>query len=666
VSSAKHRLRSLDRLDTPDVWDRATSFELDPATDHDVAGGRTGGRIVAGVAAAAIFLAAGAFAWRTFQQTSVPTSPSPNSVEGSILWPERTANALSAAQERVDAGDPDLIWRLDPKEVATRFAENVLAWGTPDGSYEIEMPDGSTGNDGGPLEVSLARTAIPCPSPMPGGTEPITCPPPFEGEQLTLAQAATTGGRGIWSVTEVQALDFGIALEPGDDVRNGDVIDGHVAFPATAQSIQGFQAQDGFVAGTQPDCVAHPTLGISAIKSQDVSIDVSIGRDGWNTGGCDATVPGFVWVATGSVTCPPFGGKSCKAPELVSSELSEPSAPLYGLTAVPMLVTVAGAESPTSTLAPPSSPTSITTADATDRISVPAPQPLVAGEGGVWVVAGTTEADNELWRIDPTTNASKVVEGTRGAGWPAVGDGWVWVTICHAGDQEECVSNDLLKIDPTTAAIAATIPLPGFPWMVQTALGSVWVSMAQGLVKVDPISGTTTTLPVKTNLIGSSGAFLWATGSRGGGLAKIDPSDGRVLDTIPFRDPCMMLANETAVWVESCQGASSGSPGDRLERIDPSTDEVDYDIEVASGELAFANGWLWVSRWDGTGGRVLVDQIDPRTGTRTGIGESIEPGPRPWVQMTISPAAIFIAVTDGSFWLTHVDADDVVRVPIPD
>lgn len=60
MSDLRSRLHGLDSLDAPDVWERAT--KLDPrGPDPEPASDRTSRRIVAGVVALAVFVAAGAF-----------------------------------------------------------------------------------------------------------------------------------------------------------------------------------------------------------------------------------------------------------------------------------------------------------------------------------------------------------------------------------------------------------------------------------------------------------------------------------------------------------------------------------------------------------------------------------------------------------------------------
>jgi hypothetical protein len=304
------------------------------------------------------------------------------------------------------------------------------------------------------------------------------------------------------------------------------------------------------------------------------------------------------------------------------------------------------------------------------RIPVNEPQPLVAGEGAVWVVGGTTVDGNTLWRIDPATNTSTELTQTRGAMWPAAGEGWAWVTVCHPGGlKEECSSNDLLKIDPRTGETVATIRLPSYPFVVYAGLGAVWVSTVEGLVKVDPVTDAVAAVfPVKTDLLGSAGGYLWATATQHSdfsGLARIDAESGRVVSSVGFRDPCLLLATDQGVWVASCRaGEPPGAPPDRLVRIDPSTGGADLSVPLDQwGSMAFANGSLWLGHW--VGDQVVIEGLDPNTGTPTGAQVEVRPGPKPWGQSGFGPASVGVITADGSFWLTHVDANDVVREPIP-
>jgi hypothetical protein len=295
-----------------------------------------------------------------------------------------------------------------------------------------------------------------------------------------------------------------------------------------------------------------------------------------------------------------------------------------------------------------------------------AAQPIEADDRAAWVVTGTTETGNVVWRIDAATDRATELPATRGAGWPAVGEGYAWVTC--TGARNPCGGNSVLKLDPRTGATLATIRLASSPFMVSTGLGAVWVSSDAGLVKIDPAAAkVVAAFPVQTGLLGTAGGFVWATdvGKGPSGVLMIDPSDGRVVKEIPFFDTCSLFATNQGVWVASCQGGMNpGHELDRLIRIDPATGRVVYRVRFdnAGGFLSFAQGLLWTAYW--VDDHVVIEALDPATGRPTGLTLTVHHGSRPWADAGIGPPGVFIAVGDHSFWLTHIDADAVVRLGI--
>jgi hypothetical protein len=167
--------------------------------------------------------------------------------------------------------------------------------------------------------------------------------------------------------------------------------------------------------------------------------------------------------------------------------------------------------------------------------------------------------------------------------------------------------------------------------------------------------------PIDTNYLGVGGGGLWATdGDRG--LVKIDPSDGRVIHRVHFAGPCGLVVADHGVWVFSCQGPDSG--GDVLMKIDPDSARVLYRVPLPKRgpvSAAFADGRLWLALW--AGDHVQIGARDPATGRLTGSVFRVGPGSQPWSPIGgIGPPVVFIAVGADSFWLTHVDEADVVRV----
>jgi len=64
------------------------------------------------------------------------------------------------------------------------------------------------------------------------------------------------------------------------------------------------------------------------------------------------------------------------------------------------------------------------------------------------------------------------------------------------------------------------------------------------------------------------------------------------------------------------------------------------------------------------GDHVEIQARDPATGKPTGTVLTVKPGPNPWRELGLGPPEVFNAAGARSFWLTHVDSSDVVRLGI--
>jgi hypothetical protein len=141
MTDAKSRLRPLDRLETPDLWRRATTVDPRSEMDEVASGHRSSKRWIAGIVAFAVFIAAGAFAWQALRPVTRPeTAQGP--IDGSILWPERTAAALASTQSLAD-GRSGVAWRLGAR--GRNPIRRRLGWGTPDAGYVVSVPDNGAG-----------------------------------------------------------------------------------------------------------------------------------------------------------------------------------------------------------------------------------------------------------------------------------------------------------------------------------------------------------------------------------------------------------------------------------------------------------------------------------------------------------------------------------------
>lgn len=105
---------------------------------------------------------------------------------------------------------------------------------------------------------------------------------------------------------------------------------------------------------------------------------------------------------------------------------------------------------------------------------------ITVGAGSVWLVA----KPNRLVRINPKTNTiSATIQLPDGSENPAFGDGFVWVSATS--------QNALIKVDPASNRIVATIPVGPKPRFLTVGAGSVW-TLNQG-------DGTISRVEMKTN-----------------------------------------------------------------------------------------------------------------------------------------------------------------------
>lgn len=169
-----------------------------------------------------------------------------------------------------------------------------------------------------------------------------------------------------------------------------------------------------------------------------------------------------------------------------------------------------------------------------------------AGEGGVWVAT----TSSTLVRFDPKTGAQAVFPlPVPGAGVRA-GLGSVWVT---APD-----SDDVLRIDPKTGSVIATIRAGRAPRFLAVGGDSVWVqNNGDGTVtRIGADGRVTATIPVSLSSvdggdIAAGGGFVWPRISAAL-IAKLDGTTGALLATYgPPNGSGSVAADADAVWVSA-------------------------------------------------------------------------------------------------------------------
>jgi YVTN family beta-propeller protein len=311
----------------------------------------------------------------------------------------------------------------------------------------------------------------------------------------------------------------------------------------------------------------------------------------------------------------------------------------------------------------PSNATSAPATPAGTVTSIPVgagPFGIVAGAGSIWV---PNLGDGTLMRIDPTTNrvvatiaigATPVDPNTMIVPSMAVAatDTAIWVTRT-AADQASGAAYELLRLDPATNAIVATIPLAYQPDFLAATVDSLWIvaRTANLVLRVDIATSqiaTTIALDAPIWVTVGEGA-IWVSngatpnpsvGNMQHWIAKIDPATNTIVGTVVIDQFTRFFAVDAgSLWVP-------GLSQNEVLRIDTATLEVTGRIHVIlPGTLVASHGALWVQS-----GRIrTLSQIDPATATVVGSYSSAGPG---------GP----IAALDDALWIGEIDTGTLVRV----
>jgi hypothetical protein len=230
---------------------------------------------------------------------------------------------------------------------------------------------------------------------------------------------------------------------------------------------------------------------------------------------------------------------------------------------------------------------------------------------------GATASPDAIWacssdgvaRIDPATNTVTTVVDVDAFGQArlAYGAGSVWA-FTRAGDAQ--TANAVVRIDPTTAAVTATIPLDHPLGTMAFGFDALWVTSPDDglLLRVDPATGEGSV--VRDDLTGAFtvvvgpdsvwvSLFGTADAAPGAGdptIARIDPTSGDVVATIvtePIGNVGGIAADETAVWIRG--------PTTFLTQIDPATNQVVERITAklqTGGDVVLGFDSVWAASFD--------------------------------------------------------------------
>ncbi len=223
----------------------------------------------------------------------------------------------------------------------------------------------------------------------------------------------------------------------------------------------------------------------------------------------------------------------------------------------------------------------------------------------------------------------------------AVGAGGVWVTVNDFSEGQP-ETHSLLRIDPATNEIVATIPVSSAGHLAVGA-DAVWtIDYIEGedvLVRIDPGSNqVVATVPVGRLAfdVAVDASGVWVTrdiDSRSGEVMRIDPVTNEIVARIPVEGRIRDVAvGEGGVWVVDSTSTIRDEPS--LIHIDPATNQVVTRIPGLAGlEVVAGDGLVWVQGWlstvnpavgTGAGDRPVALRIEPRTNEIVGDPIALE------------------------------------------
>jgi glutamine cyclotransferase len=258
----------------------------------------------------------------------------------------------------------------------------------------------------------------------------------------------------------------------------------------------------------------------------------------------------------------------------------------------------------------------------TPSITSSLPTPLVpaslpAGTVGVDLggeTNGLTMCGRSLWAAAITTGEFIARVNPSTATVLGQVDGGVNLA-CFDGQPWAAVGDAVRHLDASTGAVLASVSLTN-AYYVGVGAGSVWSPSGKDVVRIDPgTAKIVATIPVGagfdvTEVDGSNDDAIWVTVKEANKVYRIDPAKNKVVAEIPAGAFAHgILVQSDAVWISN---AHEGS----VTRIDPKTNQPTAVQGPGSGVgLAEGAGFVWASTRGGD-----LYRIDPKTNAPTMVG----------------------------------------------
>jgi len=243
-------------------------------------------------------------------------------------------------------------------------------------------------------------------------------------------------------------------------------------------------------------------------------------------------------------------------------------------------------------------------------------------------------------KIDPKTNkkGDPITGLSKPCGGMASAFDSLWVPVCGKSSLE--------KIDPKTLKVIATSAtgVSGVPGVIASTADSIWMLTDDKttLSRIDPDQNQVVgelRVPPGCRSLTFGATSLWIACPDKNKVLRINPATNLVDKSIEVSaEPEALAIGAGSVWT-LCRKDG------KIDRIDPKTDKVSKTIELgvpgAEGELAFGDGYLWVTQ---TGFPLRRVDVKSETVLQQFDGEG-------GGAMALSPGAIWLSnIKAGTLW----------------